>query len=82
MSLVEEVGAGLDGLAQLRVLIGSGRKPGILRALDFEFVEVEFGKAVFTGTPGEHAYNPLARYTAAMPQRCSTLPVAVRCIHA
>ena len=59
MSLVEEVGAGLDGLAQLRALICSGRKPGILRALDFEFVEVESGKAVFAGTPGEHAYNPL-----------------------
>jgi uncharacterized protein (TIGR00369 family) len=59
MSLVEEVGAGLDGLAQLRALISSGRKPGILRALDFEFAEVEFGKAVFTGTPGEQAYNPL-----------------------
>jgi hypothetical protein len=50
MSLVEEVGAGLDGLAQLRALICSGRKPGILRALDFEVVEVEFGHAVFTGT--------------------------------
>ena len=59
MSLVEEVGAGLDGLAQLRALISSGRKPGILRALDFESVEVESGKAVFAGTPGEHAYNPL-----------------------
>jgi len=58
MSLVDEVGAGLAGLAQLRALISSGRKPGILRALDFEFVEVESGKAVFAGTPGEHAYNP------------------------
>ena len=36
MSLVEEVGTGLDGLAQLRALISSGRKPGILLALDFE----------------------------------------------
>jgi len=59
MSLVDEVGGGLDGLSQLRALIASGRKPGILVALDFEFVEVEAGKAVFAGTPGEHAYNPI-----------------------
>jgi uncharacterized protein (TIGR00369 family) len=59
MSLVDEVGGGLDGLSQLRALMASGRKPGILAALDFEFVEVEAGKAVFAGTPGEHAYNPI-----------------------
>jgi len=60
MSLLEDVSAdGLDGLAQLRALLVSGRKPGILIALDFNFVEVEPGMAVFTGTPGEHAYNPL-----------------------
>src|SRR6202140_5681209 len=59
MSLVDEVAGRLDGLSQLRALMASGRKPGILVALDFEFVEVETGKAVFTGTPGEHAYNPI-----------------------
>jgi uncharacterized protein (TIGR00369 family) len=59
MSLVNEMGGGLDGLSQLRALMASGRKPGILVALDFEFVEVESGKAVFAGTPGEHAYNPI-----------------------
>jgi len=59
MSLVDEVGGGLDGLSQLRALMASGRKPGILVALDFEFVEVEAGRAVFAGTPGEHAYNPI-----------------------
>jgi len=59
MSLVDEVAGGLDGLSQLRALMASGRKPGILAALDFEFVEVEAGKAVFAGTPGEHAYNPI-----------------------
>jgi uncharacterized protein (TIGR00369 family) len=59
MNLVDEVGSGLDGLSQLRALMASGRKPGILVALDFEFVEVEAGKAVFAGTPGEHAYNPI-----------------------
>jgi hypothetical protein len=32
---------GLDGLAQLPALFGSGREPGILLALDLEFVAVE-----------------------------------------
>jgi uncharacterized protein (TIGR00369 family) len=59
MRLVDEVAGGLDGLSQLRALMASGRKPGILAALDFDFVEVEAGKAVFAGTPGEHAYNPI-----------------------
>jgi uncharacterized protein (TIGR00369 family) len=58
-SLVEEVGAGMDGLAQLRALMASGRKPGILEALDFDLVEAEAGRAVFAGVPGEHAYNPI-----------------------
>jgi uncharacterized protein (TIGR00369 family) len=57
--LVDEVGGDLDGLSQLRALIASGRKPGILVALDFDFIEVEAGRAVFAGTPGEHAYNPI-----------------------
>jgi uncharacterized protein (TIGR00369 family) len=59
MSLLDEVAGGLDGLSQLRALMASGRKPGILVALDFEFVEVESGKAVFAGIAGEHAYNPI-----------------------
>ena len=44
MRLVDDIAGGLDALAQLRALIASGRKPGILRALDFEFVEVEEGR--------------------------------------
>ena len=59
MSMVDEIGAGLDGLSQLRALIASGRKPGILHSLDFDFIEVEPGRAVFAGTPGHHAYNPI-----------------------
>jgi uncharacterized protein (TIGR00369 family) len=59
MSLANEVGAGLDGLGQLRALIASGRRPGILVSLDFSLVEVESGIAVFSGIPGEHAYNPI-----------------------
>ena len=59
MRLVDEVAADLDGLSQLRALIASGRKAGILEALDFDFIEVEAGRAVFAGTPGDHAYNPI-----------------------
>jgi uncharacterized protein (TIGR00369 family) len=70
MNLFEEVATGLDGLGQLRALIRSGRKPGIARSLDFEFVEVEAGRAVFAGTPGEHACNPIGTvhggYTATL----------------
>jgi acyl-coenzyme A thioesterase PaaI-like protein len=49
----------LIGKWQLRALMFAGRKPGILVALHFDFIEVEAGRAVFVGTPGEHAYNPL-----------------------
>jgi hypothetical protein len=34
---------------------GSGRKPGILAAPDFELVAGEVGMAFFAGTPEEHA---------------------------
>jgi uncharacterized protein (TIGR00369 family) len=59
MTLIEEVGTGLDGLSALRALIASGRKPGIAHTLQFDLMEVESGRAVFVGTPGEHAYNPI-----------------------
>jgi uncharacterized protein (TIGR00369 family) len=58
-SLIDEVAPGLDGLSQLRALIASGRRPGIAVTLDFTLIEVEPGFAVFTGTPGPHAYNPI-----------------------
>jgi uncharacterized protein (TIGR00369 family) len=59
MSLIEEVGPGLDGLSQLRALMTSGRRPGMAASLQFNLVEIEEGRAVFAGTPGEHAYNPI-----------------------
>ncbi|GAB7129178.1 hypothetical protein JCM19000A_36860 [Silvimonas sp. JCM 19000] len=59
MNMSEQVGAGLDGLGQLKALVAAGRKPGIAVSLDFDFVEVEVGRAVFSGTPGHHAYNPI-----------------------
>jgi uncharacterized protein (TIGR00369 family) len=59
MSLVQEIAPGLAGLEQLRALMAGDRKPGILHALDFDFIEVEPGRAVFAGIPGDHAYNPI-----------------------
>jgi uncharacterized protein (TIGR00369 family) len=59
MSLIEEVGAGLDGLSALRALIASGRRPGIAVTLEFTLAEVDEGRALFIGTPGEFAYNPI-----------------------
>ena len=49
----------LTGLEQLSALIAGGKRPGIGDALDFTLVEVEAGRAVFAGTPGLHAYNPI-----------------------
>jgi acyl-coenzyme A thioesterase PaaI-like protein len=67
MSLVDEVGGGLDALSQLCARMASGRKPGILVALDFEFVGLVAGRAVLLARrgstpgelPGEHTYNPI-----------------------
>jgi uncharacterized protein (TIGR00369 family) len=59
MSMITTIGAGLDGRAQLQAFIDSGRRPGIGDALDFDLIEVGDGLAVFAGTPGAHAYNPM-----------------------
>src|SRR5881394_1939267 len=59
MSMVEDLGSGLDGLAQLHALMASGQRPGIAVSLQFNLIEVAKGYAVFAGTPGHHAYNPI-----------------------
>src|SRR5271154_2206058 len=51
--------AGVSGLEQLRRMIAAGQRPGIAVSLDFTLVEVDAGHAVFQGTPGLHAYNPI-----------------------
>jgi uncharacterized protein (TIGR00369 family) len=48
-----------SGLDQMRNFMASGKRPGIAVSLDFKLVEIEFGRAVFAGTPGMHAYSPL-----------------------
>lgn len=64
MNLIADITSHLDrsdlsGLEQLRTLIASGRRPGIADSLDFNLIEVDTGRAVFEGTPGQHAYNPI-----------------------
>ena len=59
MEPTPEGGAQPSGLEQLRQMITAGRRPGIAVSLDFALVEVERGRAVFQGTPGLHAYNPI-----------------------
>lgn len=59
MTLADEVGAGLDGLGQMRALLASGRKPSIMNTMQFELAQVDSGLAAFEGQPGEHAYNPI-----------------------
>jgi uncharacterized protein (TIGR00369 family) len=59
MSLVNELGAGLDGIEQMRAMMAKGKRPGIAQSLDFQLIEVEPGMAVFAGVPGNHAYNPI-----------------------
>jgi uncharacterized protein (TIGR00369 family) len=59
MSLADDLAPGKTGLEQLQTLMTAGKMPGIGRSLEFTLVEVEHGRAVFEGTPGPHAYNPI-----------------------
>ena len=59
MNLVAELAPELTGLEQLQAMIAMGGKAPIGDTLDFAIVEVEEGRAVFAGTPGLHAYNPI-----------------------
>lgn len=59
MNLVEQLPPGLTGLQQLQRMIELGGVAPIGDTLGFRLVEAEEGRAVFTGTPGLHAYNPI-----------------------
>jgi uncharacterized protein (TIGR00369 family) len=59
MSMIDEVAPGATGLDALLALAASGRKPGIMESLQFDYVEFAPGRAVFEGVPGDHAYNPI-----------------------
>jgi uncharacterized protein (TIGR00369 family) len=58
MNMSQE-GAYASGLEQLRAWLAAGRRPPIAETLKIALVEVSEGRAVFAGTPGVHAYNPL-----------------------
>jgi uncharacterized protein (TIGR00369 family) len=59
MDVFRESGGRLDGLETLRAFIAAGRRPPIADTLQFDLVEVDKGRALFRGTPGQHAYNPI-----------------------
>ena len=59
MDVISENQGRLTGLETLRAMIASRRKPPIAVTLDFDLLEVDEGRAVFVGTPGPHAYNPI-----------------------
>lgn len=56
---VFEDAAGLTGLQQLQAMIAAGRMPPICETLRFTLTDVADGRAVFQGTPGAFANNPI-----------------------
>ena len=49
----------LSGLEQLQAWLSGGARPPISETMQFDLVEISAGRAVFQGTPGRHAYNPI-----------------------
>lgn len=59
LTLADQLAPGVTGLEQLRAMIAAGGRPPIGDTLDFSLTEAGDGWAVFEGTPGQHAYNPI-----------------------
>ena len=59
MHLMNEIGAHLNGIDQLRAMLVADRRPGIGHTLDIRLVEVDDGRVVFEGKPDVHLYNPI-----------------------
>jgi uncharacterized protein (TIGR00369 family) len=59
MDVIGENAGRMSGLETLQAMIAMRRFPPIAETLQFELAEVERGRALFTGTPGQHAYNPI-----------------------
>ena len=59
LTLADQLAPGVTGLEQLRAMIAAGGRPPIGDTLDFTLTEAGDGWAVFEGTPGRHAYNPI-----------------------
>jgi uncharacterized protein (TIGR00369 family) len=57
-------------------------RPPIANLMDFQLVEVELGRVVFTATPGEQHYNPLGSvhggYTSTLLDSCMGCAVHTR----
>ncbi len=56
---VNQINPGLSGLQQMQELLAKNTPPPICDTLKFNLSQVEDGRAVFTGTPGKHANNPI-----------------------
>lgn len=50
---------GPNGLEQLRMAFSGAPRAGIGRTLGFRVAELEEGRVVFAGTPGQEVYNPI-----------------------
>lgn len=59
MDVIAENQGRLSGLETLRAMIAAGTRQPIAETLQFDLVEVDEGRAVFRGTPGTHACNPI-----------------------
>ncbi|MBV9654714.1 MAG: PaaI family thioesterase [Acetobacteraceae bacterium] len=59
MNLLGEIAPGLPGMEQLRMLLQSGKRPGMAETLDIRLAEVGDGWAVLEATPDSRVYNPL-----------------------
>lgn len=59
MHLMNEIGAHLNGIDQLRAMLAADRRPGIGHTLDIRLVAVADGRVVFEGKPDVHLYNPI-----------------------
>lgn len=49
----------LSGLDQLRARMTGGARPPIADTLDFNLVDLDYGRVVFSGMPAEYLYNPI-----------------------
>lgn len=74
-----------DGLARVRALLAAGGRPPIGETLDFALVAVDYGRAVFEGVPGRHAYNPMGTvhggYAATLLDSACGIATASRLAH-
>ena len=51
--------AAMSGLEYLQSLVDANRPPPIAELLNFNFIRIGPGVAVFAGTPAEYHYNPI-----------------------